>query len=662
MVCKTLSSMKIELARRVMAALMILLLGAATFSAPAEARLRGGANQRTTGSTVSNVLQLNAVQVNPDGSGITFTVNRPFTVDDTRYLTVLKLPNPNRLVIDIPNARLGSVGGVVPVQRAGIQHVELSQNSTSYYSAVRAIVFVNDIATLNRIQTAFAGNGLRLDSATPQLAQQVNVPTNAGAPRSYTRPNPLPPTPGPNPSILSPTPAGASAAGSLLSNAAGLAVIEDVGMKEEALRIKADRDLKVKSRFTLSAPNRLVIDFEEATLASRALLNPVPVTSAAIRQIRLGQFDDRTVRLVIETPNPDAFEVVSSGTAHELSISPYSGTSITKMANSSALGYVDQVALRREGGGTVVRLSSTVPMVHRFQKKDGRVQLELLNLAASPALVNFDAKLYPELKRMRFDALTATEPNSQFLVDLADPENRVVTSLSDDKKTIELLITSSVAQQDDGGPVPTITNASLGSLLGGNGGGTPGPAGKAPYPARIVLDAGHGGKDAGAMRSGVKEKDLNLSLALMVKDALEAKGFQVTMTRNTDVFLPLPTITAITNQNHPDLFVSIHHNSSEGTVLRGIETYYYTPQSKPLADRIHRREINAVGVRDGGVKKAMFYVIHHTNVPAVLCEVGYVSNPSELADLQTMERKQKTARAIADGVVDYVKSRVSASK
>jgi N-acetylmuramoyl-L-alanine amidase len=141
---------------------------------------------------------------------------------------------------------------------------------------------------------------------------------------------------------------------------------------------------------------------------------------------------------------------------------------------------------------------------------------------------------------------------------------------------------------------------------------------------------------------------------------LEAKGFKVYMTRSTDVFLPLPEISAITNRVNPDLFISIHHNASVNTALNGIETYYYTPQSVALARKIHAREINSVGVRDGGVKRAMFYVIHHTNVPSVLCEVGYVSNPSERDDLQTYERRAKTARAIADGVVDYLKASVSA--
>jgi N-acetylmuramoyl-L-alanine amidase len=93
----------------------------------------------------------------------------------------------------------------------------------------------------------------------------------------------------------------------------------------------------------------------------------------------------------------------------------------------------------------------------------------------------------------------------------------------------------------------------------------------------------------------------------------------------------------------------------------GVETYFYTPQSIPLAKKVHAREIAAVRERDGGVKQARFYVIHHTDVPAILCEVGYVSNPGELSTLQSAERKSRTAQSIADGVVDYLQTRVSAS-
>lgn len=610
-----------------------------------------------TAAQADQTLEIISVKANPDGSGLIFEANRPFNGEDTRYFTMLKLPNPNRALLDIPNARLKFGAAMVPINRNGIQQVELVQNQSRFYSSVRAIVYMQDAQALSRVQTAFEGNRLRLEAGPPQevAAADPQPPVPAKTPVSAHAQPPLPQTGVRQAVPLPPNPAINPAHGegkTVASNAPvpippGASVIEDIYVRDNSLQVHANREIRVKNRFTLQAPNRLVLDFEDAVLGSRALLQPISVSSRDIRQIRVGQFDESTVRLVIETPDPDNFEVMyPSGQRTELSISPYTGTSVTRLSAQTDLGHVNQVTLRRENGGTVLRLVSSVPLVHRFQKKEDQLQLELLNVAANPTVVGFDEKIYPELKGMRFEPLTANEPNSQFLVALADQNVRVTPTLSEDKKTLELLLT-----HDLDGVVPLITNIGMGA----------GGAGKAPFPARIVLDAGHGGKDQGASRQGVNEKDLNLSLALVVKEALEAKGFQVILTRNSDVFLPLPTITAITNKHKPDLFISIHHNASTNPAIHGIETYWYTPQSKPLAEKIQRRSINAVSARDGGVKRAMFYVIHHTNVPAVLCEVGYVSNPKELQDLQTWERKQKTARAIADGVVDYLKSRVSAS-
>ncbi len=617
------------------------------------------------------VIEIQSVKATPDGSGLIFEASRPFTGEDTRYFTMLKLPNPNRALLDIPNARLKNGPAVIPVQQGGIQQVELVENRSPFYSSVRAIVYMQDARALSRVQTAFEGSKLRLETGPPMASAQVagkpplpapaaGKPTSSALqpplPRAATgKAVPLPPTPAMNPAVVAtqaPLPAQATPVTQGVPQAnpipvpPGASVIEDISVRDNSLQVSANHELRIKNRFTLQSPNRLVLDFEDAVLGSRALLQPIAVSSRDIRQIRVGQFDERTVRMVIETAEPDNFEVLyPEGARTALKITPYSGTSVTRLSARTELGYVDQVTLRREGGGTVVRLVSSVPLVHRMEKKEGRIQLELLNVAANPTVIGFDEKIYPELKRMRFEPLTASEPNSQFLIDLAADNVQVVPTLSDDKKTLELQLT-----HDLNDVVPLITNIGMAS----------GGAGKAPYPARIVLDAGHGGKDKGANRNGVNEKDLNLSLALLVRQALVEKGFEVIMTRSTDEFLPLPTITAITNRNRPDLFISIHHNASTNPAVRGIETYWYTPQSRPLAEKIQRRSINAVGARDGGVKQAMFYVIHHTNVPAVLCEVGYVSNPAELEELQTMERKQKTARAIADGVVDYLKSRISA--
>lgn len=610
-------------------------------------------------------LGITAVQLSGDGSTLSLQGDRNFTGNETRNFSLLRLPYPYRLMVEIPNTRLLTGQNIIPVGRNGVDRVELSENRSPFYSAVRAIIYVSDSQTLNRLNAAFEGDKLRLEGLPAMARTQPEMPVAAArsaAPVPGKKAQPLPPVATPLPAVsqqapplpnerpalsLSKTPQTVTGQPVL----PGTSVIEDVYYRDYRLYVKGQNgsDLKVKNRFVLTEPNRLVLDIGNAVLASKNLMNPIDGRTDDVRQIRVGQFDETTVRIVIEAQTPELFESVYMGSDRSLlAISPYSATSITKLSANTKLGQVESIDLKRESGGTILRLAASTPIVHRFLKKNDQITLDLLNEAANPTNIGFDSKQYPEIARMELEPLTAGQPNSKLAIRLANGNVRVVPTLSEDGKVLELLMTHGEAATASS--VPLYTN--VGSMLES--------AGKAPYPARIVVDAGHGGKDHGAIRSGVREKDLNLALATMVKDALEAKGFKVYMTRSTDEFLPLPRITAITNEIRPDLFISIHHNASVNPGLHGIETYYYTPQSVALARRVHSREINSVGARDGGVKKAMFYVIHHTSVPAILCEVGYVSNPNELADLQSWDRKSKTARSIADGVVDYLKSRMSA--
>jgi len=624
---------------------------------------------------------ITAVRLSPDGRTLVFNGTRPFSGEETRNMSVLRLPSPYRFVIDIPNAKLSSEQKVFNIQQNGIERVELADHYSPFYSAVRAVVYVTDNRTLAHLAPTFDGAAMKLDlaSATPfASAPAVTAPPVASG---YTAPfgptsggslklkpvhgahaaRPLDPLALPAPALAArPAPVPVAAAQPVAGRApvsvfgttvpAGVSLVEDVYYKDNRLYIKGSNgmDLHVKNRFTLTAPSRLVLDIENAVLSNRSQTQAINGGTDEVQQIRVGQFDERTVRVVIQSSAPEQFESIYPGSDRSLlALSPYSGTSITKLSGNTRLGEVQSIDLKHESGGTVIRLTASSPIVHRFIKKDDRIVLDLLNEASRPANIDIDQRQYPEVDRMRLEPLTDGQPNSKLIVKLINPGTRVVPTLSDDGRILELLLADDHTASNNSG-------SALANIIG------LGSAGKAPFPARIVVDAGHGGKDIGANRSGVNEKDLNLSLALMLRDALTAKGFKVYMTRSTDVFLPLPQITAITNQIHPDLFISIHHNASVNPALNGIETYYYTPQSIALARRVQEREINNIAVRDGGVKQARFYVIHHTDVPAILCEVGYVSNPGELGDLQSIERKSKTARAIADGVVDYLKTRVSA--
>ena len=216
---------------------------------------------------------------------------------------------------------------------------------------------------------------------------------------------------------------------------------------------------------------------------------------------------------------------------------------------------------------------------------------------------------------------------------------------------------------------------------------------------RIVIDAGHGGHDTGTIGpNGLLEKDLVLDVSLRLGRLLQSKmGAEVIYTRDDDTFIPLETRTAIANQHQADLFISIHANSSQDPSARGVETYYLNFNPSPDALEVAARE-NAVSeksvhelgdlvkkialkekveesrefatdvqhslyqglagkektMRDRGVKKAPFIVLIGANMPSILAEISFVSNPGDERKLQTPEYRQKIAESLYKGVARYI--------
>jgi N-acetylmuramoyl-L-alanine amidase len=216
---------------------------------------------------------------------------------------------------------------------------------------------------------------------------------------------------------------------------------------------------------------------------------------------------------------------------------------------------------------------------------------------------------------------------------------------------------------------------------------------------KIVIDPGHGGHDTGTIGpNGLEEKDLVLDVGRRLGKLLEARlGAEVVYTRKDDTFIPLETRTAVANQARADLFVSIHANSSHDPDARGVETYYLNFTSSPEALEVAARE-NAVSeksiyelqdlvkkiamkekieesrefagdveqslhsglaakspaIRDRGVKKAPFIVLIGANMPSILAEISFVSNPTDEHRLATSEYRQRIAESLYRGIAKYV--------
>ncbi len=216
---------------------------------------------------------------------------------------------------------------------------------------------------------------------------------------------------------------------------------------------------------------------------------------------------------------------------------------------------------------------------------------------------------------------------------------------------------------------------------------------------KVVVDAGHGGHDTGTIGpKGLLEKDLVLDVALRLGRLLEkGMGAEVVFTRDDDTFVPLETRTAVANKAQADLFISVHANSSRDPSARGLETYYLNftssadalevaarenavseksihelqdlvkkialkdkiDESKELAADVQHSLVTGLaakdkGLKDRGVKKAPFIVLIGANMPSILAEISFVSNPQDERRLQTPEYRQKIAESLYRGVLRYV--------
>jgi N-acetylmuramoyl-L-alanine amidase len=216
---------------------------------------------------------------------------------------------------------------------------------------------------------------------------------------------------------------------------------------------------------------------------------------------------------------------------------------------------------------------------------------------------------------------------------------------------------------------------------------------------RIVIDPGHGGHDTGTIGpNGLEEKDLVLDVGRRLGKLLQTRlGADVVYTRKDDTFIPLETRTSIANQDQADLFVSIHANSSRDRDARGVETYYLNftssaealdvaarenaasdksihelqdlvkkialkekiEESREFASNVQRAlhtglAAKSPGIRDRGVKKAPFIVLIGANMPSILAEVSFVSNPGDERRLQTADYRQRIAESLYRGISKYV--------
>lgn len=441
-----------------------------------------------------------------------------------------------------------------------------------------------------------------------------------------------------------------------------------VGPNYLRIVIGVDGEAKFES-VRLSNPDRIVIDLQNARLSPELGARTFPVEDGFLRQIRVAQFSPDVARVVLDVVKIESYSIFSLPNPFRLVID-VQGTAPTQLARSSKPVPAPNAEGRDSGKSRSPVTPSPVITTHAgvvtgsSPASSGSVKTTTVAESSTPAEPKAQiATVAP--KASKPGKLSKEKPTEATV----DTEAEVVPAIQP------------AAPTESGST--TLTRA-LGLKIG-----------------RIVIDPGHGGHDTGTIGpTGLEEKNVVLDVALKLRKLLEENtGCEVIMTRTTDKFVPLEERTAIANEKAADLFISIHANASRDETARGIETYYLNFTSSPdaldvaarenassqeavhqlqdlikkiaMTEKIEESEDFARQVqrevytrvtkvsgaqRDRGVKKAPFVVLIGANMPSILAEISFLTNPRDERLLRRSDYREKIAYALYEGILGYLKT------
>jgi N-acetylmuramoyl-L-alanine amidase len=425
------------------------------------------------------------------------------------------------------------------------------------------------------------------------------------------------------------------------------------------ITVNLEQDVRFESQ-RIDHPDRIFFDLKNARLASRLMGSSVDVDDGRVKKIRMAQYKPGRARIVIETDGHASFNASLVLNPPRLVIDVH-GDAVASGSPCADDDSSDDCAQGdNEGAARVLRASQTSTSV---PASTGAAS------APKKVIVEADADDPPSAPPAQVPDNPSTAARSSKLA----RSGRGKTQLALARPMRE-------AQPTSDGDRSLIRT--LGLKIG-----------------KIVIDPGHGGHDTGTIGpNGLLEKDLVLDVSRRLGKLLAARlGAQVVFTRRDDTFIPLETRTSIANQEQADLFVSVHANSSHDPDARGVETYYLNFTSSPEALEVAARENSASdksihelqdlvkkialkekieesrefasdvqgalhtglavrnpGERNRGVKKAPFVVLIGANMPSILAEISFLSNPGDERRLRTPEYRQRIAESLYRGISRYV--------
>ncbi len=397
--------------------------------------------------------------------------------------------------------------------------------------------------------------------------------------------------------VVLPTASAGAAGSDFGSRVDGMAEITAIrtSSNKDKTRIVIDANKTVTyKKMVLSSPDRVVVDIANAWLSDKVKKN-IALNNRFVAGVRIAQFDKKTVRMVVETK----------------------------------VGKNNYKVFALKGGSA-----------------PERVVLDFGNIGPNSA--NASIKL-PDSKPA---GKPATKPASKPIAkpNTSEAHKPINKPAEEASKPQPAETTNNTANTDS-----SDTDAEIAAITGLKG-------------RKITIDAGHGGNDSGAIGpTGVMEKTVTLRIANEVRRLLMAEGATVYMTRDTDTEVSPKGANAsdieelqarcdVANQNASDVFVSIHMDSFSSGAAKGTTGYYYSlgsQKSRDLADKVRSGVIDQIGTQSRGTQSCNFYVVKHTDMPATLVEVAFISNPTEEQLLDSEDGIKKAAQGILDGIADF---------
>ncbi len=411
--------------------------------------------------------------------------------------------------------------------------------------------------------------------------------------------------------------------------------INNVDLKNSVPVITGIGSVTLSKPIYLSNPNRVAFDIKNAIVNPSLRNKDYPFGSGA--NFKIGQFDKNTARVVITSSNPEKFVPVIYSDTQKIAFIDLGNNKVsyTQKTDLTAVKYEKQ-----DVHNHCAKFVFDKPLILGLERTGRNLNVYLLNVDTY-----YESSITSELRNTPFETTVITGLKSGgFKLSIpADSADLVDVFLGSDGKTLR--ISERVSKQKNDTKIELQTPEIV----------IPVVPEKIKGKRYVVIDAGHGGSDCGATRDNIFEKDITLKVALKVEKLLQKKGYVVTMTRTTDQTLSLQERVDISEAIAPDIFVSIHVNSSNSDSPNGLETHYYKDNSLKLAKCIHAAMLNNISAHNRGLFKSKFYVINHTTAPAILVEMGFISNAAERSQLVSESRQNATAKAIVDGIEEYFK-------